>query len=100
MGEVGQEHAAAVEVPPVDLLLSLGELEAEVLEVRVHEQLVAAPPPGGVLVQAAEREVHPLTAQLLGQLVLQGLDSPGVGDTQPAEELVGLEGIKDITQLR
>ena len=90
MGEVGQEHAATVEVPPVDLLLSLGELEAEVLEVGVHEQLVTAPPPGGVLVQAPQGEVHPLTAQLLGELVLQRLDGAGVGDAQSAEKLVGL----------
>ena len=102
VGEVWQEHpaTAAVEVPPVDLLLSLGELEAEVLEVRMHQQLFTAPAPSRVLVETPQCEVHPLTAQLLGQLVLQGLDSPGVGDTQPAEELVGLEGIKDITQLR
>ena len=53
MGEVGQEHAATVEVPPVDLLLSLGELEAEVLEVIVREQLITAPASGRVLVQAS-----------------------------------------------
>ena len=92
VGEVWQEHpaTAAVEVPPVDLLLSLGELEAEVLEVRMHQQLVTAPSPGGVLVQAAQGEVHPLTAQLLGQLVLKRLYSPGVGNTQSTEKLVGL----------
>ena len=99
VGEVWQQHpaTAAVEVPPVDLLLSLGELEAEVLEVRMHEELVAAPPPRGVLVQAAECEVHPLIAQVLGQLVLQGLYGSGVGDAQSTEKLVGLNTIDLIT---
>ena len=88
--EVGQQHAATVEVSPVNFLLSLRELEAEVLEVRMHQQLFTAPAPSRVLVQTPQCEVHPLTAQLPGQLVLQRFYSPGVGNTQSTEKLVGL----------
>ena len=62
MGEVGQQHAPAVEapVPPPDLLaLRLRHLEAEVLEVVVGEQLVTAPAAGRVLVQTSvTRKIH------------------------------------------
>ena len=70
MRKVRQQHAATVEVPPVDFLLSLRELEAEVLEVGVHQQLLAGPAPSGVLVQTPQCEVHSLTSQIPGQLVL------------------------------
>ena len=90
MREMREQHAATVEVSPVDFLLSLGELEAEVLEVRMHQQLFAAPSPSRVLVQTPQSEVHPVTAQLPGQLVLQRLYSTGVGNTQSTEKLVGL----------
>merc|ERR1712024_382756 len=89
--QVGQQHPATVEVSSVDFLLSLRELKAEVLEVRMHQQLFTAPPSGRVLVQAPQCEVHPLTAQLPRQLVLQRFDSPGVGNTQSTEKLVGLK---------
>ena len=88
--EMREQHAATVEVSPVNFLLSLGELEAEVLEVRMHQQLFTAPAPSRVLVETPQCEVHPLTAQLPGQLVLQRFYSPGVGNTQSTEKLVGL----------
>ena len=90
MREMREQHAATVEVPPVNFLLSLGELEAEVLEVRVHQQLLTAPSASRVLVQTPQSEVHPVTAELSGQLVLQRLYSTGVGNTQSTEKLVGL----------
>ena len=70
MREVREQHAATVEVSPVDFLLSLRELEAEVLEVRMHQQLLTGPAPSGVLVQTPQCEVHSLTPQIPGQLVL------------------------------
>ena len=65
-----EQHAATVEVSPVDFLLSLGELEAEVLEVRMHQQLFTAPAPSRILVQTPQCEVHSITPQISGQLVL------------------------------
>ena len=57
VGEVGEQHAPAVEapVPPVVqlLALTLRHLEAEVLEVVVGQQLVAAPASRRVLVQTS-----------------------------------------------
>ena len=66
MREMREQHAATVEVPPVNFLLSLGELEAEVLEVRMHQQLFTAPAPSRVLVQTPQCEVHSLTTQISG----------------------------------
>ena len=60
VGEVGQQHAPAVEapVPPAQLLgLTLRHLEAEVLEVVVRQQLVTAPAPGGILVQTSGTQI-------------------------------------------
>ena len=44
----------------------------------------------GDLVEAAEREVHPVLLELPGEPVLHGLHATGVGYTQPTEEFVAL----------
>ena len=57
------------------------------------EQLLATPAPGGVLIQASQGEVCPISSNIFRQLVLQGLDSPRVWNAEPAKELVGLENL-------